>query len=248
MPEQLGACETLASGAPCTIGSDGFGERAGRVCVPPVCGDGIRTGREECDGDDLAGVDDCTDVDFYQPGPVACGSDCRFDTRACSERCGDHILNGPELCEPNVSTPNETCVDFGYDAGALGCSLFCTPRFTDCKRIGWHRISTTGTVWRGAWTAPDGTVFGVGSGSVLEVSGTSVTPTSLPSTAALRLRQLNGVWGTSTSDVFAVGEDGVWWHRDAGGWSVVHSDPDVAFQYDLYGLWGASATNVFAVG
>jgi hypothetical protein len=60
---------------------------------------------------------------------------------------------------------------------------------------------------------------------------------------------LLGVWGTSPSNVFAVGnaypEAAGIWHYDGSSWSVSPTAPaDSIFQ----GVWGSSPSDVFAVG
>ena len=55
---------------------------------------------------------------------------------------------------------------------------------------------------------------------------------------------LNGVWGSSGSDVFAVGAYGTIPHYDGAGWSAMTSGTTEA----LLGVWGSSGSDVFAVG
>jgi hypothetical protein len=55
---------------------------------------------------------------------------------------------------------------------------------------------------------------------------------------------LDGVWGSSGSDVFAVGEDGTILHYDGSSWSSMSSGTGEW----LYGVWGSSGSDVFAVG
>ncbi|MBT3362097.1 MAG: hypothetical protein HN929_07500 [Chloroflexi bacterium] len=55
---------------------------------------------------------------------------------------------------------------------------------------------------------------------------------------------LNSVWGSSSTDVFAVGLYGSVIHYDGCVWTVMDDGTDE----DLYGVWGSSAYNVFAVG
>ena len=55
---------------------------------------------------------------------------------------------------------------------------------------------------------------------------------------------LNGVWGSSGSDVFAVGNSGSIFHYDGIAWSAVASPTTE----NLNGIWGSSATDAFAVG
>jgi hypothetical protein len=55
---------------------------------------------------------------------------------------------------------------------------------------------------------------------------------------------LMGVWGSSATDVFAVGSDGLILHYDGRLWLPMSSHTDKV----LNGVWGSSANDVFAVG
>lgn len=55
---------------------------------------------------------------------------------------------------------------------------------------------------------------------------------------------LNGIWGVSGSNVYAVGEGGTILHYDGISWSQMTSGTTG----DLRDIWGVSATNIFAVG
>ena len=55
---------------------------------------------------------------------------------------------------------------------------------------------------------------------------------------------LYGVWGTSSTDVFAVGENGTILHYDGVVWGPMNSGVPVT----LFGVWGSSSMDVFAVG
>jgi len=57
-------------------------------------------------------------------------------------------------------------------------------------------------------------------------------------------QDLFGVWGSSASDVFAVGQGGTILHYDGSSWSVQVSGTTA----ELSGVWGSSPTDVFAVG
>jgi hypothetical protein len=58
-------------------------------------------------------------------------------------------------------------------------------------------------------------------------------------------KQLRGVWGTSGSDVFAVGDSSVL-HYDGNYWSLTIDDILMASSY--YDVWGGSASDVYAWG
>src|SRR5689334_92902 len=57
-PAALTACAGLADGAPCSVTSLD-GNCRDDVCITAVCGDGIASETEQCDGADLKGIDDC---------------------------------------------------------------------------------------------------------------------------------------------------------------------------------------------
>jgi hypothetical protein len=55
---------------------------------------------------------------------------------------------------------------------------------------------------------------------------------------------LGSVWGSSGSDIFAVGDHGTILHYDGTAWSTMTS----GMTDWLYGVWGSSDSDVFAVG
>lgn len=57
-------------------------------------------------------------------------------------------------------------------------------------------------------------------------------------------KSLQGIWGASANDVWAVGQDGTALHYNGASWSTVNSS---AFR-TLYGVWGSAANDVWAVG
>ena len=59
-----------------------------------------------------------------------------------------------------------------------------------------------------------------------------------------RTADFHGVWGSSSSDVFVVGLDGVILHYDGKAWSEMESGTTEP----LHGVWGSSPADVFAVG
>ena len=57
-------------------------------------------------------------------------------------------------------------------------------------------------------------------------------------------QHLIGVWGSSGSDIFAVGSEGTIVHYDGTNWNTM----DEKTTRSLYGVWGSSGSDVFAVG
>ena len=55
---------------------------------------------------------------------------------------------------------------------------------------------------------------------------------------------LYGVWGSSSSDVFAVGNFGIILHYDGSSWSGMAD----GISNSLHGVWGEFSSDVFAVG
>jgi hypothetical protein len=55
---------------------------------------------------------------------------------------------------------------------------------------------------------------------------------------------LYGVWGSSGTDVFAVGSVGTLLHYDGNDWTPMNSGTTE----NLFGIWGTSESDIFAVG
>ena len=57
-------------------------------------------------------------------------------------------------------------------------------------------------------------------------------------------QQLNGIWGSSSTDVFAVCDSGTILHYDGNTWSRIN----IGYNLLISGIWGSSGDNIFAVG
>jgi pimeloyl-ACP methyl ester carboxylesterase len=82
-------------------------------------------------------------------------------------------------------------------------------------------------------------VFAIGWGIILHYDG--IKWNQLSSGVA---HNINDVWGTSSSNVFAVGNNGIILRYDGNHWSIM----DSVIRYDLNSVWGSSYNNVWAVG
>lgn len=115
-----------------------------------------------------------------------------------------------------------------------------------------HQRPTTATLW-GVWAASPNDVWAVGgtpggglgapNDLVFHWDGASWSQVPLPAPAG---KSLNKVWGTSSQDLYAVGEAGAIWHKKGDTW-VNEGDPPLA-QGNLLTVYGCSATDVYAVG
>ena len=81
------------------------------------CGDGIKTGYEECDQEDYGGQ--TCKTRGYDDGDLAC-TDCKFDESGCS-KCGDGMISGSEQCEDGKYN-GEDCESRGFTGGNIACS------------------------------------------------------------------------------------------------------------------------------
>ena len=230
-PEQTAACIGEPDGSACSF-SGVQGVCHDGACDPLLCGDGVRSGNEECDGNDLGGAD-CGSAGFYEKPGLACTPFCTFDTSGCVGKCGDHIVNGTELCDG--APPQGACTDDGFDAGPLACGASCGASFTSCARFGWQTqpIELTITSAIAGTSANDVWVVGDGS-AALHFDGATWTAMPAVNDEAL------SVWADAPDDAWAVGTSFVE-HWDGTQWSAVSGVP--AAQYNA--VWAANRTSAF---
>lgn len=123
----------------------------------------------------------------------------------------------------------------------------------DGKTFQEHSSGTTATLW-GVWSASETDAWIVGgtpeggtskpNDIVLHWNGSSWSSITLPSDAVGRA--LYKVWGTSSDDLYVVGEYGTIWHKKGANWSL-ESNPPLATG-TLFTVAGTSSTDVYAVG
>ena len=109
------------------------------VCAVPVCGDGVISGDEVCDGENfLEGVRTCPDELGEKENAVyRCTDQCTVDlSQACEVPiCGDGKLTGNEMCDGALLAEHLTCPE-GWKPIAnrkIVCSETCEPIYdTGC--------------------------------------------------------------------------------------------------------------------
>jgi len=242
LPEQVAACNGLAELGECTVNGAPGACRAG-ACEIYFCGDGIVTGGEDCDGENLAGAD-CVDFNYYGVEGLTCSSACKFDEAGCKvhDYCGDDEVNGPELCD---GPEQRTCVAIGFDAGTASCNQSCGFTITDCRPFGRNPESLSDVVAYAVAGSARDDQWAVGSnGRAMHYEGAfwNTVPTTVQN-------ELTRAWSNAKDDTWAVGQskasgpmlDSVVIHWDGTAWSVVSGIP--AAEY--VDVWGASKTAVY---
>ncbi len=119
-------------------------------------------------------------------------------------------------------------------------------------------LQSTITALRSVWTGGPSSAFAVGdSCRLLSYNGTEwdtiprplVSATQVDSNGTTyvtqaRITHLRGVWGSSPTDVFAVGDSSLVLHFDGSNWSQMAIGDTTNF----YAVWGTSSGNVLATG
>lgn len=123
----------------------------------------------------------------------------------------------------------------------------------DGAKFAAHDYATTATLWgvkafstNDAWAVGGTPEQGTGAPNDLVLHWDGKTWTQEPLPGAPLGRTLFKVWGTSSHDLYAVGEAGTVWHRKGATWTL-ESSPPIA-KGTLFTVNGCSATEVYAVG
>jgi len=93
-----------------------------------LCGDGLVSQGEECDGTALGGKT-CASLGFAT-GTVSCVQ-CHIDVSKCSA-CGNGAINANEQCD-GADFGGRTCEALGFTGGTLTCSDQCRASTVNCS-------------------------------------------------------------------------------------------------------------------
>jgi len=268
---QLEECANKGEGDACAFGGVAGVCYMG-LCTMSTCGDNRIGPGEACDDGNLASNDGCRGdcrsdetcgngvVDFQVGEDCDCGAEggaaaqgcdatnsmtnaqstCRTD---CKLRCGDDMVQPGEVCD-GAAPSQQSCIDYGFDMGLLGCSDVCAPAFLGCTQFGWVPSETglPNADLRAIWGASANSIFAVGTqGLIVHWDGTTWSKMTVPPTTS----HLYGVWGRSATDVYAAGSLGTVIHYDGSSWSTVNTGMGTALE--LRGVTG-DANNVYIAG
>jgi hypothetical protein len=85
-----------------------------------ICGDGIITMDEECDGTNLGNNNTCV-LRGFDKGDISCTSNCELNITAC-EVCGNNIIEGSEQCDGDNLNGLTRCEEVNFRLiGDLKC-------------------------------------------------------------------------------------------------------------------------------
>jgi hypothetical protein len=196
------------------------------------CGDGLVNGPETCDGAPPATFA-CTAFG-YDAGMVGCASGC--DERF--ERCREFTL---EYEYPGVQQAVQAIWGTGREFFA------CMP--STC-------VHSTGGNWSLMPGAPGGNaLWGASASDVFLVRGVPASgwgiyhydgATWTQMTAPGTPRALTAIWGTSVSDIYAVGASATVLHYDGTSWQAVTTPASATVTFN--GVWASAGDDVYLAG
>ncbi len=109
---------------------------------------------------------------------------------------------------------------------------------------------TTENLW-GVWGAAPDDLYAVGGSgrdggvpTLLHFDGAAWSAVTLPTLQKANVNALFKVWGTSATNVYAVGQRGTVLHFDGASWT----EELVGASDDLISIWGTDSSHVYAVG
>ena len=186
--------------------------------------------------------------------PQGCPADCRCGDGRCSPSevgrcandcgtCGNYICQAPA---ENPLTCKKDCPDTCGDAFCSGletkssCPSDCADRCPDAALYpGLHRVCGDGHCAMASGDDPESCMSCPQDCGPCEGGWTTLMREPEWSQVSYE-----GIWGSSASNIFFVGENGTIRHHDGVMWKTMVSGTTTT----LRSVWGSSATDVYAVG
>lgn len=111
-----------------------------------VCGDGVISGAEQCDGTNLGGATCQSIHGASATGTLACGSSCSFVASSC-HWCGDGLIEGTKVCDgTDVGAATCSSVVGSSASGTLRCSADCSSfDLSSCSCTSGRKVCATPT-------------------------------------------------------------------------------------------------------
>jgi hypothetical protein len=156
-----------------------------------------------------------------------------------SSLCGNRMLDPGETCD-GAPPPGKSCLDYGLDAGRLGCSSACDVDISDCRKIGWAAMKapvqdTMSIVWG---TGPSDVWAAYSPGGLLHYDGSAWKDVPLPAGP----QPVQALWGTGPTDLWVslTANGTTLWHFDGTSWTA-----PVPVTTSAVAIWGSAKNDFF---
>jgi hypothetical protein len=236
---------------------------------PAVCGDGEVTHDEDCEGTlsqacttacGSTGTQDCESCAWGACAPPA--ELCNGTDDDCDGVCDD----GFACCAGTVESSCTTaCGTTGTRLCTASCepAAECTPPAELCNGVdedcdddvdegcacrdgwAWENPLPHGNSFNDVWMAPDGTVFAVGGAGMILVDEGGGWSTMDSATSHDLMSNFVAVFGTSSDDVYAIGNSQLARHFNGVAWEVMDVPPSFI---NIEDADGTSGDNIYALG
>jgi cysteine-rich repeat protein len=128
-------------------GAGGAGASGGTGGASGVCGDGVASPDEPCDGDDFHGAS-CKDHGFTAAAGLTCTGSCLVDTSGCTATCDGALLEPGEDCD-GVALGGHDCTEMGYAEPTGVACIDCLLDYGMCAASCGNQIAETGELCDG---------------------------------------------------------------------------------------------------
>jgi hypothetical protein len=194
-----------------------------------VCGDGVRNGPENCDGED--GLSACLALG-YDRGEPSCSMDCLRGAEECFT-IGFSPFPGAPVGETTAAAGQRLEHLFAGSADGL---VF---RYDGWS---WQQTFSTASAVTDLYVVSDEVVVGLTDDRLLRLAGGQWSEEALPQGTS----SPTGVWASSANDVYVVTFDGRALRFDGTSWTEFSPSMDPSFR--VRDVWGRHANDVWLGG